>query len=89
MRAPDVFQGGVDMAAMIQRILQAGAARREVLNFLPIAIGGVLMLGAAFYRFFQHPEWTLPEALEMIWPYYLAGASTLFVGWLIDRNMSP
>ena len=53
---------------------------------LAVVAGGMGMLSGCLYRFAAHPEWSAREALEILWPLYLAGALSLLLGWLIERE---
>jgi hypothetical protein len=73
------------MPELARRLL---AARRGLSDFAAavlIVAGGVLMIGVSIYPIEFRPEWTSAQALEELWPYYLAGAVTLALGWLVDR----
>jgi hypothetical protein len=53
---------------------------------LAVVAGGMGMLSGCIYRFVAHPEWSARESLEVLWPLYLAGALSLLLGWLMERE---
>jgi hypothetical protein len=59
--------------------------RAQVLLCLSAATAGTLvLLGACLYRRARHPEWTGAQALEALWPLYLASALSICLGWLFS-----
>jgi hypothetical protein len=58
-------------------------------HFLCISIataGTLALLGACLYRRLRHPEWTGGQALQALWPIYLAGVSSICIGWLFNAK---
>ena len=51
-------------------------------------MGGLLLIGGCVWRVFVQPEWTFEEALNALWPFFLAGTACLALGWFIDRAQS-
>ena len=74
------------MSEFVSAVLSASRRLREQLVTLVIVAGGVALLGACVFRYVAYPDWTAGEALEALWPLYLAGALSLLVGWLIERE---
>jgi hypothetical protein len=60
--------------------------RAQYLLRVSIATAGtVILLGACLYRRVRHPEWTGGQALEALWPLYLAGAASICTAWLFGN----
>jgi hypothetical protein len=76
------------MLQFVRTVLVAGHWLRERLLTSAIAVGGLMLLGSCLYRPIFHPDWTAAEALAALWPFYLAGALSLALGWLIEREAS-
>jgi hypothetical protein len=53
-----------------------------------VSLGVTLMIGGGVYRVFIRPEWTTVQALDALWPFFLAGVITLVLGLLLDRAES-
>lgn len=56
----------------------------RVQNFLAVlasVAGALILFGACLYRRLWHPEWTGGQALEALWPFYLAGALPICIAW--------
>jgi hypothetical protein len=47
--------------------------------------GTAILLGACLYRRVWHPEWTGGQALEALWPIYLAGSASICAAWLFGN----
>lgn len=73
------------MSDLIKVLATAGKASLDVGVAALVVIGGMLMIGGCVYRVFVRPEWTSEQALETLWPFFLAGVVTLMLGWLLDR----
>ena len=52
---------------------------------LLVSLGVTLMIGGGVYRVFVRPEWSTVQALDALWPFFLAGVITLVLGLLLDR----
>jgi hypothetical protein len=76
----------IRMSEFVNVLLAAGRWLREQAVTLAVVSGGMGMLSGCLYRFAAHPEWSAREALEILWPLYLAGALSLLLGWLIERE---
>jgi hypothetical protein len=76
------------VSEFVSAVLSASRRLREQLVTLVTVAGGIALLGACVYRSVAHPEWTAGEALDALWPLYLAGALSLVVGWLMEREAS-
>ena len=76
------------MAELVSAVVTASRWVREQLVTLTIAAGALVLLGACVYRHVARPDWTAGEALEVLWPLYLAGALSLVLGWLIEHEAS-
>lgn len=76
--------GGGIVSEFVTSLLTASRWLREQLATVAIVAGGLGLLGACLYRHVARPEWTAAEALEALWPLYLAGALSLILGWLIE-----
>lgn len=76
------------MSDLIKALAATGKASIDFVAALLIVIGGLLMIGGCVYRVFIHPEWTSEQALDALWPFFLAGIVTLMLGWLVDRTES-
>jgi hypothetical protein len=74
------------VSEFVSAVVTASRWLREQVATLVIAAGGIALLGACIYRHIAYPDWTAGEALEALWPLYLAGALSLLLGWLIDRE---
>jgi O-antigen/teichoic acid export membrane protein len=74
------------MLQLIRTVIIAGHSVREHLITFLIAIGGLMLLGGCLYRPIFHPDWTAAEALEYLWPFYLAGTMSVVLGWLVERG---
>lgn len=64
---------------------------RRTLDFLYISVataGTLVLLGACLYRRLRHPEWTGGQALQVLWPFYLAGALSICTAWLFNDAKS-
>lgn len=77
---------GGRVSEFVSAVLSAGRRLREQLVTFVIVAGGIGLLGACVLRYVAYPDWTAGEALEALWPLYLAGALSLMLGWLIDRD---
>jgi hypothetical protein len=73
------------MSDLVRMLVGARRALIDLVITLLIVIGGVLMIGGCIYPILFRPDWTSAQALEALWPYYLAGVVTLALGWLVDR----
>ena len=73
------------MAGPIKALTATGKAAIDLLAAILIVIGGLLVIGSLVYRVFVRPEWTFEQALQALWPFFLAGAASLMFGWLVDR----
>jgi hypothetical protein len=76
------------MAYLIKSLAATGRASVDLVSAALIAIGGLLVIGACVYRVFIHPEWPFDDALNVLWPFFLAGGACLTLGWLVDRSLS-
>ena len=74
------------MSEFVSTVVTASRWLREQVATLVIVAGGVGLLGACVYRYVAYPDWTAGEALGALWPLYLAGALSVLLGWLIDRE---
>ena len=74
------------MSEFVSAVVTASRWLREQVVTLVIVAGGAGLLGACLYRYVAYPDWTAGEALEALWPLYLAGALSLVLGWLIERE---
>jgi hypothetical protein len=77
--------GGI-VSEMVSGLLTASRWLREQLATLAIIAGGIGLLGACLFRYVARPDWSAGEALEALWPLYLAGALSVVLGWLIERE---
>jgi hypothetical protein len=73
------------MAGPIKTFTATGKAAIDLVAAILIAIGALLVIGSCVYRVFVRPEWTFEQALQALWPFFLAGAVSLMLGWLVDR----
>jgi hypothetical protein len=73
------------MSEFVSAVVTATRWLREQVATFVIVAGGIGLLGACVYRYVAHPGWTAGEALETLWPLYVAGALSLVLGWLIER----
>jgi hypothetical protein len=78
--------GGGSVSDFVSAVVTASRWLREQVVTLMIVGGGIALLGACVYRYVAYPNWTAGEALEALWPLYLAGALSLVLGWLIERE---
>jgi len=65
--------------------------RQRALDILWVwaaSAGTLVLLGACLYRRLRHPEWTGGQALQVLWPFYLAGAMSICVGWIFSDAKS-
>jgi hypothetical protein len=76
----------IRMPEFISARLAAGRWLRDEAVTLAIVAGGMGLLTGCVYRFAAHPEWSAREALEILWPLYLAGALSLLLGWLMEQE---
>ena len=74
------------MSEFVSALLAASRWLLEQAVTLAIVAGGVGLLTGCVYRFAAHPEWSAREALEILWPLYLAGAFSLLLGWLMEQD---
>lgn len=74
------------MSEFVSAVVTASRWLREQIVTLAVVAGGIGLLGACLYRYVAYPDWTAGEALETLWPLYLAGALSLVLGWLIERE---
>jgi hypothetical protein len=73
------------MSEFVRRLFASRPGLSDFAVTTLIVMGGVLMIGVSIYPIEFRPEWTSAQSLEELWPYYLAGAVTLALGWLVDR----
>ena len=45
----------------------------------------MLVIGGGVYRVFVRPEWSFAQALDTLWPCFLADFVSLMLGLLADR----
>ena len=74
------------MLQIIRSVLTAGHSVREHVITFAIVTGGLMLLGSCLYRPVFHPDWTAAEALEYLWPFYVAGTLSVVLGWLVERE---
>ena len=77
---------GGHVSEFVSAVVTASRWLREQVVTLVIVAGGIGLLGACVFRYVAYPDWTAGEALEALWPLYLAGALSLVLGWLIERE---
>ncbi len=82
---PERELGGI-VSELVSAVFTAGRWVREQLATLAIVGGGLGLLGACLFRYVVRPDWSAGEALEVLWPLYLAGALSLVLGWLVERE---
>lgn len=73
------------MSELIKAFTASGKASIDFVAAVLIVIGGLLVIGGCVDRVFVHPEWTSEQALDALWPFFLAGVVALMLGWLVDR----
>jgi len=49
-------------------------------------VGALVLAGACVYRRVWRPDWTGGEALEALWPFYVAGAVSVASRWLVKDS---
>lgn len=76
------------MPDMVRSLTAAGKDWLAFAAALLVTVGGALMIGGGVYRVFIRPEWTSGQALDALWPTFLAGFVSLLLGWLADRAES-
>jgi hypothetical protein len=77
--------GGI-VSELASAVFTASRGLRERLTTLAVVAGGLSLLGACLFRYVARPDWSAGEALEALWPLYLAGALSLVLGWLVERE---
>jgi hypothetical protein len=77
---------GGRVSEFVSAVVTASRWLREQVVTLVIVAGGLGLLGACVYRYVAYPDWTAGEALEALWPLFPAGALSLVLGWLIERE---
>jgi hypothetical protein len=58
---------------------------QELLIGSAVIAGALCLLGACAYRRVWHPEWTGGQALQALWPFYLAAALSIYCGWRFNH----
>jgi hypothetical protein len=76
------------MAHLIKALTGTGKVSVDLVSAFLILMGGLLLIGSCVYRVFVQPEWTFEEALNALWPFFLAGTACLALGWFIDRRQN-
>jgi hypothetical protein len=76
----------IRMSEFVSALLAASRWLRDEAVTLAIVAGGMGLLTGCVYRFAAHPEWSAREAMEILWPLYLAGALSLLLGWLMEQE---
>jgi hypothetical protein len=79
---------GVDMSDLIRALTDASRASLDLVAALLVIVGGLLVIGGGTYRVFVRPEWTFEQASDALWPFFLAGAVIVILGWLVDRAVA-
>jgi hypothetical protein len=73
------------MAEIIRMVAVAAKAWDGLVAAVLVSVGGMLVIGGGIYRVFVRPEWSFAQALDTLWPYFLAGFVSLMLGLLVDR----
>jgi F0F1-type ATP synthase assembly protein I len=76
------------MSELIRALTVASKASLDLVAAVLVIVGGLLVIGGGTYRVFVRPEWTSEQALDALWPFFLAGVVTVMLGWLIDRAVT-
>ncbi len=74
------------MSDLIKALTDASRASLDLIAAVLVIIGGLLVIGGGTYRVFVRPEWTFEQASDALWPFFLAGAVIVVLGWLVDRS---
>ncbi len=73
------------MSEIVRTVATAGKAWLDPAAALLVGVGGFLVIGGGVYRVFVRPEWTSAQALDTMWPVFVAGFIALALGLLVDR----
>lgn len=74
------------MSQIVGAVLATSRWFRDHLITFAVVGGGLMLMFGCLYRYLFQPGWTAAQALEVLWPLYLAGALSLLIGWLAERE---
>jgi hypothetical protein len=68
----------------LRALLRERHRERHILAVSAMLAGALITLGACLYRRVWHPEWVGGQALQALWPFYIAAALSLYFGWRLS-----